>query len=127
MKYVVIEKGWEYNDEIYYRAESGGGIPMKVFKDKHKADTWAREQNIKCVRGQELCSFYYDLEDILGNVTEEYFKNFYSRIFSVKDCNVELFQIPKDAPAEDIGRVLDLLNPEFMSFEVWPVEDGPQR
>lgn len=35
--YVIVELGWEYNDEYYRRPESGGGTPKFWFKSSEKA------------------------------------------------------------------------------------------
>lgn len=37
--YVVQEVGYEYNDEFFYRGESGGGIPKFVFFTPEKAQS----------------------------------------------------------------------------------------
>lgn len=34
--YVITEVGYEYNDEIYYQSESGGGTPVKVIWIKQR-------------------------------------------------------------------------------------------
>jgi hypothetical protein len=43
--YVVVEIGWEYNDEFYYRGESGGGNPVHVYLDKGAAEAKVAELN----------------------------------------------------------------------------------
>lgn len=35
--YVLVELGWEYNDETYYRPESEGGKPSRIYLDKATA------------------------------------------------------------------------------------------
>lgn len=35
--FVLMEIGWEYDDENYYRPEGRGGTPQKVFTDPAKA------------------------------------------------------------------------------------------
>lgn len=41
--YVILEIGWEYNDEYYYRPESGGGKPIEAYFD----ETLANERCVK--------------------------------------------------------------------------------
>lgn len=36
--YVVLEIGWEYNDETYSRSESGAGRPVVVYKQRATAE-----------------------------------------------------------------------------------------
>jgi hypothetical protein len=43
--YVIVEIGWEYNDEYYYRPDSGGGTPKKFFTDKAKAEVVCHDMN----------------------------------------------------------------------------------
>jgi hypothetical protein len=68
--YVVMEIGWEYNDEVYSRGNNGdsGGTPKKVFRDKAMAKKRAGDLNIKelttsSYRG--LNSYGYELDDIV--------------------------------------------------------------
>jgi len=35
--YVVMQIGWEYNDEYYYRPDCEGGKPVKVFNTQKEA------------------------------------------------------------------------------------------
>lgn len=35
--YVIVELGWEYNDEYYHRPECGGGTPKMFFTEEEKA------------------------------------------------------------------------------------------
>ena len=37
--HVVSEIGWEYNDENYFRPESGGVKPLRGYKNKATAET----------------------------------------------------------------------------------------
>lgn len=45
--FCVIKIGWEYNDENYYRADSGGGNPVKVFSTREKAKAECDRWNAK--------------------------------------------------------------------------------
>lgn len=45
--YVVLEIGWEYNDETYSRHEDGGGIPIVVYKDLATAVSSAEKLNVQ--------------------------------------------------------------------------------
>lgn len=38
MEYVIVEVGFEYNDETYNQAEDDGGRPLLVFADQKKAE-----------------------------------------------------------------------------------------
>ena len=45
--YVVMECGWEYNDQYMYRPECGGGNPVKVFTSLRDAKEFARHLTLK--------------------------------------------------------------------------------
>lgn len=48
--YVIVEEGWDYNDEYFYRSENGGGTPKKAFDDKSLAKAELRRLNIEEVK-----------------------------------------------------------------------------
>lgn len=66
--YVVTEIGYEYNDEIYYQSENGGGRPVRVFLDKAKAQDEVEKMNFEALMGCEIGSYAYDLSDIVSNM-----------------------------------------------------------
>lgn len=37
-RFVLIERAWEYNDEYYFRPESGGGTPVHIFETRDAAE-----------------------------------------------------------------------------------------
>lgn len=45
--FVVVECGWEYNDERIYKPESSGGMPVKVYTDEAVAEEACRELTFK--------------------------------------------------------------------------------
>jgi len=48
--YVVMEIGWEYNDENYYRPESEGGVPRTAYRDKDDAEEERCRLNIEMLK-----------------------------------------------------------------------------
>lgn len=55
MRYYIIQRlGWEYNDEIYYVSEVGGGTPKKVYTDEEKAQNECDKLNAKYLSGLEI-------------------------------------------------------------------------
>lgn len=48
--YVVVECGWEYNDERMYKPESSGGMPVKVYTEEAVADEVCRELTFKEIK-----------------------------------------------------------------------------
>ena len=45
--YIILRKGFEYNDEIYSQPDSGGGTPEKVFFTKEDAKQEILRLNIE--------------------------------------------------------------------------------
>jgi hypothetical protein len=73
--YVILRTGYEYNDEIYYESEAGGGMPnLIVFSEKDAKDK-VNELNIIEYKSQSLTNYCYDIEEVL-NVEESKFKEF---------------------------------------------------
>lgn len=73
--YVLMEQGWDYNDEYYFHID--GGNPHKVFTDKERADKVADELNLEQFKelftNGEIREYSYGgLEEILsGEGSEE--------------------------------------------------------
>lgn len=59
--YVIMEVGWEYDDQYYLRVE--GGSPALYYTKKEQADTACAEMNAER-RGRESANDYYDCEDV---------------------------------------------------------------
>lgn len=45
--YVIVENGFDYNDEYYTQLESCRGTPVKYYTDKALAEEVCKEMNIK--------------------------------------------------------------------------------
>ena len=71
--YIVMEKSFEYNDEIYYTPESGGGNPENVFTDKEKAEQFARQKNVEFMKAHNPSEFSYEpsLEFLNKNISQQ--------------------------------------------------------
>lgn len=74
--YVLMEVGFDYNDETYFRYNGGGGHPSRVFTNKKKAEEAALKNNLtefqKLIRSDEIREYGYGLDEVLANdVTED--------------------------------------------------------
>lgn len=67
--YVLMEDGWEYNDEIMFRPESRGGNPRKVFASKKKALDECNALNVaafkKLFASGEITEYFYGWDELL--------------------------------------------------------------
>lgn len=74
--WVIQEIGWEYNDEYYYRGNSEGGTPKKVYFDHARAVVdcamlnaakWKEQQDTRYLMqnsGGELIRDFYELVEV---------------------------------------------------------------
>jgi hypothetical protein len=81
--YIVSKIGWEYNDENYYRPESEGGMPVKAYSTREKAQAEVDKLNAPLLKNTD--DDYYKREATyedektgkvdeygLVNITEDY-------------------------------------------------------
>lgn len=68
--YVILKKGFEYDDNIYN--ESEGGSPSLIVFSKEDAMKKVNELNIKEYKELSLHEYSYDLEDALNVEVSEY-------------------------------------------------------
>ena len=68
--YVILKKGFEYDDNIY--SETEGGSPSLIVFSKEDAMKKVEELNIKEYKTCSLNEYSYDLEDSLNVEVSEY-------------------------------------------------------
>lgn len=56
--FVIVETGFEYNDEIYTQGESGGGEPIQAYTSEDAAKVACDEKTLTWV--EERCGSRYD-------------------------------------------------------------------
>lgn len=86
--FVVIESGWQYNDEYYYRACDGDtrvGRPTRVFTDRERASAKARELDIQQIKG--CCLNDYASDGILELIVEGREKELSQLLTGSPDCD----------------------------------------
>jgi hypothetical protein len=66
--YVVLQKGFEYNDEIYSAYESGHGYPTRIFFTKEAAEDHMSELNIKEFKDTNITQYSYEIKDVVNDV-----------------------------------------------------------
>ena len=136
--YVLMEEGWEYNDETYFHPHSGGGTPHSFYTKESDAQAECDKRNLAsfkklwksgdihdyCYGFDELVSYDLSknkgrkktlsalLEKIFGKDFEEMTENFYNRAE---------FQIESDSD-EDWKALMSHIKLNF--WEVVPVQKG---
>jgi len=68
--FVILKKGFEYDDNIY--SETEGGSPSLIVFTKQEAEKKVYELNIKEYKECSLSEYSYDLEDSLNVDVSEY-------------------------------------------------------
>ena len=64
--YIILQKGYEYNDEIYSESDSGVGHPKKVFFNRESAQKECQRLDILEFKKTNITEYTYDIEDILN-------------------------------------------------------------
>lgn len=70
--YVILRKGFEYDDNIYSGMEGGGGLPDTIVFSREEANQKVYERNIKEYKTESISMYSYDIEDCLNVSREEY-------------------------------------------------------
>ena len=70
--YVILKKGFEYDDNIYSGMEGGGGLPDTIVFSKEEAEQKVYDLNIKEYKTESIGMYSYDIEDCLNVSREEY-------------------------------------------------------
>jgi hypothetical protein len=70
--YVILKKGFEYDDNIYNEVE--GGTPNLIIFSKEDAQLKVNELNIQELKNCSISEYSYDMEDILNVEIDEYDK-----------------------------------------------------
>ena len=70
--YVILQKGFEYDDSIYSESDGGGGHPKLVTFSKDEVDSKIKELNLIEYKSTSIRDYTYEIEDILNVDIEEY-------------------------------------------------------
>ena len=125
--YVVLQKGFEYNDEVYSQSESGGGHPHKIFFTIEAAKEEVDKINITEFKQTNITDYSYDIEDIcddpdellsLCNSLNEKYGNIESGNKWNSPDEYRLHQMATDEEANQYIKMVDLHFYEIAEVEV---------
>lgn len=110
--YVVFEKGFEYNDEIYHEVDASGGAPKRVTFSKVDASKLVVELNRKFMRGCNIGHYAYDIEELCDPLDLEV-------LFTKNDWKYDSYNlcIPDEANDNQIDELLKLINLTFFDYQ----------
>lgn len=126
--YVVMQKGFEYNDEIYNEVDGGAGHPSKIFFTKQASDEEVERLNIEEIRKNEISYYFYDIEDICDDPDK--LKEFCDSLKSkygeekTKYRDDNEYKLHSSATFEEAKAYYDMINLSF--YEVVEVEIDQQ-
>lgn len=121
--YIVMQVGYEYNDEYYSTGNYGTTYeaPEKVYTNKSRAEKILRKKTFEAMRGEDLGRYGGDgLRGICKKGMEDDFEAAYKELFPEKSFDDWQIEIPKGATDAQLSRLFDLLKLEF--FELIEVE-----
>lgn len=126
--YVILQRGFEYNDEIYSNNEPGSGFPQTVFFTKPGALEQTRKLNIEEFKTTNISDYCYDIEDICDDVEKlkELVKQFKQKYGDcpppklVWERKPDEWRLHPDVTDEEAKQYTKLINLEF--YEVIETE-----
>ena len=122
--YVILQKGFEYNDEIY--SDSEGGSPKLVTFDLEGVKNRVKELNISEYKKVSLRDYAYDMEDVL-NVDEDTFLAFNRKLRQKygeiqtrwrEDVNYMLHPKANEEEANEYAKMVTISFYEYVETEI---------
>ena len=114
--YVVMQKGFEYNDEIYYEIDGGVGHPSKIFFTKEACEEEVERLNIEEIMKKKLSYYFYDIEDICDDPEglKEYCDSLNKKYGEkVKSRDDNEYLLHSSATFEEAKKYYDMINISF--------------
>lgn len=122
--YMVLEVGYEYNDEYYSTGNYGNmyEAPKKVFSNKQAAQEELERQTIEKLKGEDLGRYN---GDGLDGICEKGMQDEFCKIFKTEfdrdlDDDEYEIEIPKTATDEQVKKIMECLRLTF--FELIEIE-----
>jgi hypothetical protein len=110
--YVVFEKGYEYNDEIYHLPDVSGGDPKRVTFSKEDAKNLITVLSRDSFRGLDIGNYTYDLKDVVDEISlKEIFK------INKWKWDEDNLTVPEKATDEQIDEVMKFIDLQFYDFQ----------
>jgi hypothetical protein len=66
--FVLMEQGWDYNDEVYFQPECGGGTPNKIYTSEKEALAEMKRRNLKSMKGLLISGEAFDYCNSIGDM-----------------------------------------------------------
>jgi len=115
-QYIVMKRGYEYNDSTYDLEE--GGIPQRIFQDKNLAEQKSEELNITfwMNESRSLRMFNYSIRSVFNHGAEEKWRELFGEELDFKDFQIDF---PIGVTKEQVRDFLPFLTDNlYYVFEV---------
>lgn len=120
-KYVVMQQGYEYNDEINVLSEGESGYPVHIFSDKTLAEKTARERSLNFLKHNNLREFGYELEDVLKVEVPTFLKEWTKTTGEEVNEDTDEFTLPDNVTLRKAQQLLKMIS--FEPYFVMNVEE----
>lgn len=114
--YLVLEKGWEYNDE-YYTNNGSFEAPEEIYLEKAQANIALNKKELAAFRSSDLSGYMEDINDYLEEgVDYEQVYEYMKETFNSNITEYE-FEIPQKATDAEIEGLLELITLRFFTLQ----------
>lgn len=125
--YVIMESGFEYNDEINSRYQDGGGIPVKIYHCMKEAeDDVTRRYKQRITKDFSFSDYCYDISDLCSDPRKDVctiFNNIVSEVDKVNPGDDgAAYEISTELTEAQIDALLDLFD-RLCLFYIQEVEE----
>jgi hypothetical protein len=127
--YIILQKGYEYNDEIYSESDSGAGHPQRVFFNRESAQKECQRLDILEFKKTNITEYTYEIEDILNCDESELLKfcNSLNEKYGKPESNsrwdrVDDFRLNEKASEEESVKYANMVGISFFSVEECDVD-----
>lgn len=122
--YVLMERGFEYDDNYYNPVE--GGTPKKIYFNLDEAKQEAKKLDLQRFKNESIRHYAYDIDnviqdyDMLNELNDRLLEKYGKPVFPHRWMSLEDYQLhpqANDEEAEEYSKLVD-----FSFFEVQSVE-----
>ena len=131
--YIILQKGFEYNDEVYSEPENGGGHPKKIYFNRENALSEVKRLNIKDFKETNISLYSYEIEDICEDPEEllDFCKSLiekYGEIPSENNFDVpDEYRLHPNASVEESEKYMDMVYISFYELSEADFDDQDIR
>ena len=129
--YVILEKGYEYDDNIYNQTD--GGDPRLICFSREDAEQRIKELNIKEYKTTSISNYAYDVSEILNVDLAEYeafqkeMNDKYGKVKSKYPWDSDEFKLHESANEEESLRYQRMVDISFYEYKETDIDVQSHR